>query len=220
MYQVGMWLPFVVLSPPDLNRPRHGDTLSLPPPVGSTPWRSTGESPYPGELRLRQAGLGTDGLEELDWVSGRILDDGLPPPYTFDHLAAEVNAGPLEPPGRLREVIDLNREAIPATGLRRPAVGQCRSSAGVRGARSAEHQPEISPGQHGKGRGSRSVRRQWSTSLWRAIPTSQATVGTGAAWRSSPSTAAMKTSAVISSAAATLPQRDRTYPYTWGSALP
>ena len=56
-------------------------------------------------------------------------------------------------------------------------------------------------------RSSRARRRQWSTSLWRATPTSQATVRSGTASRCTAETAARKVSAVRSSATAGVPVR-------------
>ncbi len=56
-------------------------------------------------------------------------------------------------------------------------------------------------------RASRSRRRQWSTSLWRATPTSHATVSDGTASRRTASTAARNVSEVRSSATGAEPVR-------------
>ena len=53
------------------------------------------------------------------------------------------------------------------------------------------------------------LRRQWSASLWRATPTSQATVISGASGCRAVATAARKVSATKSSAMLTFPQRGR-----------
>ena len=81
-------------------------------------------------------------------------------------------------------------------GWRRPAASHGSSTAAPRRRRRA---PAF--------RSSRARRRQWSTSLWRATPISQATVRSGTASRCTASTAARKTSAVRSSATPASPQR-------------
>src|SRR5262245_27026864 len=100
---------------------------------------------------VREAGFGASWFEQLDWVAGWILDNGLPSAYTLDHVATEVNFDLAWLRTYRRDVVDLNGEAVPAARFRYATVGQNRASAGIRTAGCAQYQAKISPRQHGEG---------------------------------------------------------------------
>jgi hypothetical protein len=98
------------------------------------------------QLRLRE-----QGLEQLDRVARRVLEQDLFAPDAGDDLVAEPGAVLTQPcDGRL-DVVDLELKAIPPSGLRHGPVGHCLAAARAAAGR-AQHQSQITVGEHREGR--------------------------------------------------------------------
>ena len=61
-------------------------------------------------------------LEQLDRVARGVVDEHLTPAVALDDLAAQRRARLAEPRDHCIEVVELELDAVPATGLRRTAI--------------------------------------------------------------------------------------------------
>src|SRR5262245_24598436 len=89
-------------------------------------------------LNIANSGDRSGRLKELDRVAGRILDEDLTTTRSAQRLVAEGDAGRAQALHGRVEVVHLHHDAVPATGLRLPAV---RHRSGGRRGRSGEPQP-------------------------------------------------------------------------------
>src|SRR6185312_10434789 len=87
------------------------------------------------------------GLEQLDRIPGRVLDEDLLAADAGHDLVTEAGAGVTELRDQRLDVLDLELEAVPATGLRHPPVRH-RLPAAARSARRAQHEAEVAAGEH------------------------------------------------------------------------
>lgn len=99
-----------------------------------------------------EPGLRDQGLEQLDRVAGRVFDQDLLAANPGHDLVAEMRSGAAQPLHQRIQVIDLQREAVPAAGLLLGAVRHRLPAAALR-VGCAEHQAQLTPGQHRKCRG-------------------------------------------------------------------
>ena len=97
-------------------------------------WLPTGRADVRTQSLRRavELGLGQDRLEQLDGVAGRVVDQDLLAADAGHDVVAEVRARAAERVDERGEIVDLEREAVPAAGLRhacRPASPAHRRSA-------------------------------------------------------------------------------------------
>src|SRR6185437_4960832 len=98
-----------------------------------------------------QPGLVPGGLEQLDGVPRGVLDEDLLAAHAGDDLVAEPGALRPECADETLKVGDLEGEAVPPSGRWPGAVGHGLAAARASAGR-AEHQAQVTPGQHGEGR--------------------------------------------------------------------
>ena len=93
------------------------------------------------------------GLEQLNRVPGRVIEQDLPAADPGDDVITERDPSTAQPVDNLLQVGDLERDAIPATGFRHRAVWhRARSASGAAPHRGAEQQPEVAPAEDGEHR--------------------------------------------------------------------
>src|SRR2546428_2187819 len=84
------------------------------------------------------AELGGSGLEELDRVSGRVVEQDLRAAGSLDDIVAEAEPGGAQPGDLGLDVVDDQVDAVPAAGAGPAAVGHRPAG---RAARAAQEQP-------------------------------------------------------------------------------
>src|SRR5438552_12700074 len=99
-----------------------------------------------------EASLRRDWLEQFNEIAGGILDERLPAADAFDDAAPKMHARAAQTLDRLGHVLDLDREAVPASWFRRGPIRQDRSSPCIRSNRGAQHQAEVTAREHRKDR--------------------------------------------------------------------
>src|ERR687898_1237409 len=93
---------------------------------------------------------GADGLEELDRVAGRVLEQHLAAAPPRDDVITEAGSALAQRLNLALEVRDLDLDAIPAPGLRTTAIGHRLSRAARAGL--IEEQPQVASRQDCKAR--------------------------------------------------------------------
>src|SRR5204862_5697788 len=99
-------------------------------------------------------------LEELDHVSGGVLEQDLRAAGTADHVIPETQPLPAEPGDLGTDVVDDELDAVPSTG---PGPAAVRHRAAGRAGRAREEEPEVPARDVGEGRAAleRSVKPRW-----------------------------------------------------------
>src|SRR3954463_909190 len=96
---------------------------------------------------------GAGGLEELDRVAGRVLEQDLPAAWPADDVVAERQGGGPQPVDLGADVLDDEVDAVPASRLWRSAIGHRPPG---RTLRAGEQQPQVAA--HDVGERGRRVR--------------------------------------------------------------
>src|SRR6185437_11676857 len=86
----------------------------------------------------------------LDRIPGRVFDEDLLPTDAGHDLVAEARAGVAQPRDQRLDVLDLELEAVPATGLGHAPVRH-RRAAPWSASRRAQHEAEIAAREHREG---------------------------------------------------------------------
>src|SRR5206468_3639775 len=138
------------------DRPRRGDerprrsttrrtwaaaTRARPRRVSSPAAAPASRSAVPRSARARSSRASRRGLEQLDRIARRVLEQDLLAAVAEDDVTAEARAGRTEPLDLVRKVFDLELDAVPASGLRLASVGHGLCGA-ARAAGGAQEQPQ------------------------------------------------------------------------------
>src|SRR6478672_6827712 len=102
---------------------------------------------HAGPSGRSEPGFRAGRLEQLDWIAGRVLDEDLHATHAGDDLVAKSGAVLAQSCHRGLEVLDLELEAIPSSGLRYGPVRHRLAASGLP-ARRAQDQPQISVREH------------------------------------------------------------------------
>ena len=105
----------------------------------------------PGQQLPVQPGLGPGRLEQFDQVARRVLGQDLLTAHPVHDLVAEADAPGPQVRDRAGQVGHLDREPVPAARLGDAAVGHGLAAARPAAGR-AEHQPQVTQGEHGERR--------------------------------------------------------------------
>src|SRR4029079_13668560 len=101
----------------------HDTTGRSPPEAGSRTPQHWARNPLTlGTSALVQPCLGTQRLEQLNRVAGRVLDHDLTDADPLHHVGGEPGAGRPQPVDRGVEAVGLQLDAVPAAGRRLGAV--------------------------------------------------------------------------------------------------
>src|SRR5262249_53822521 len=111
-------------------------------------YRPGGYDRLPGRLRWPLV-VGGEGLEQLDQIAGRILDQDLPDAHPGDDVVAEACALAAQLADGARQVFDPQGDPVPAARPGQRAVRH-RGTAARAAAGDAEQQPQVAPVEHGE----------------------------------------------------------------------
>src|SRR5919205_358060 len=92
-----------------------------------------------------QPRFGSQRLEQLDRIAGRVLYQCLVATDTLDDVAAKTHARTAESLDCVTEIVHFDRKAVPAAGLRLPTIREGRAASHVLSVRLGQHQAQVAP---------------------------------------------------------------------------